>query len=524
MNEFFKKEMLTIMWEEQKKIALENKIRELNLSGGIERIEKEHKKGKLTARERMELLFDNGEFIEINMLMKSRIEAEEVKKKHFLGDGVITGYGKVNGVTVYAASQDCTISGGAGGEAHVQKMCEAIELAIKTKSPFVCLCDSGGARIEEGVISLSAYSRLFQLNTQASGYIPQIAAIMGNCAGGSSYSPAMCDFIFMVENTSQFFITGPRVIKALTGESVTMDELGGPQVHSVKSGVANFVCKNDVECITEIKQFLSYITFAKTEFVENELYEKNTEQIESIIPEKMRKSYDVRKVISCIVDDNSFFEVSKDFARNMVVGFARLEGKSIGIVANQPCVLGGSIDSDASDKTARFVRFCDCFDIPLVVLVDVPGFYPGSKEEQKGILRHGAKILYSFSEATVPKITLIMRKAYGGAFCAMNSKAMGADVVFAWPICEIAVMGADGAVDVMFNKQIAGAENPHEFRQKQINKYEEKYLNPYFAASYGMVDEVILPENTRTKLINALNSLENKEVLVYKKKHGNIPL
>ena len=514
------------MWNKQKKENYLKVKEEALISGGLERLEKEHKKGKLTARERMELLFDDGKFIEINMLMKSRIDSEELKKKHYLGDGVITGYGKVNGKTVYAAAQDCTISGGAGGEAHVQKICEALELAIKTKSPFICLCDSGGARIEEGIISLSAYSRLFYLNTQASGYIPQIAAIMGNCAGGSSYSPAMCDYIFMVENTSQFFITGPRVIKALTGEDVTMNELGGTKVHGTQSGVANFVCKDDVECINEIRNLLNYIVDTKQQFVVQRkgTYEARAQRIENIVSENMRHSYDVRDVITCIVDEHSFFEVSREFAKNMVVGFARLEGKTIGIVANQPSVLGGAIDCDASDKSSRFVRTCDCFDIPLLVLVDVPGFYPGTSEEKKGILRHGAKMLYSFSEATVPKISLIMRKAYGGSYCAMNSKAMGADVVFAWPICEIAVMGADGAVDVMFNKQIAKAENPEQLRQEQIKKYEEKYLNPYFAASFGMVDEVILPEETRSKIIDAFYSLENKQVLTYKKKHGNIPL
>lgn len=496
------------------------------LSGGVERLEREHKKGKLTARERMELLFDNKEFTEINMLMKSRVESEEIKKKHYIGDGVISGYGKVNGKTVYAVAQDCTISGGAGGEAHVQKMCEALELALKTKSPFVCLCDSGGARIEEGIISLSAYSRLFYLNTQASGYIPQIAAIMGNCAGGSSYSPAMCDYIFMVKETSQFFITGPRVVKALTGQDVTMDELGGADVHSQNSGVAHFVCNNDTECIMEIRKLLGYIKEKEIAVLEKKKnnYGALGKEIEDIVTENTRRSYDVRQVISLLVDADSFFEVSKDFAKNMVVGFSRFEGKTVGIVANQPCVLGGSIDCDAADKCARFVRFCDSFDIPLLVMVDVPGFYPGVTEEKKGILRHGSKMLYAFSEATVPKVSLIMRKAYGGAYCAMNSKAMGSDMVFAWPICEIAVMGADGAIDVMFNKQIKNAENPEEYRQEQIIKYEEKYLNPYFAASYGMVDEVILPEETRMKLIKAFDSLKNKEISVYKKKHGNIPL
>lgn len=513
-------------WNKEVKETYNQKKQEALLSGGAERLEREHQKGKLTARERMELLFDNKEFTEIHMLVKSRVEAEEVKKKHYLGDGVIAGYGKVNGTTVYAVAQDCTVSGGAGGEAHVQKMCEALELALKTKSPFVCLCDSGGARIEEGIISLSAYSRLFYLNTQASGYIPQIAAIMGNCAGGSSYSPAMCDYIFMVKNTSQFFITGPRVIKALTGEDVTMDELGGADVHSRYSGVSNFVCENDEDCISQIKELLGYINEKQLAVNTKRKvdYKAIGSQIEEIVTENTRRSYDVRQVISCLSDEKKFFEVSADFATNMVVGFCRLDGKTVGVVANQPAVMGGAIDCDAADKCARFVRFCDSFDIPLLVMVDVPGFYPGKAEEKKGILRHGSKMLYAFSEATVPKISLIMRKAYGGAYCAMNSKAMGADVVFAWPICEIAVMGADGAVDVMFNKQIKQAENPDEFRQEQIAKYEKKYLNPYFAASLGMVDEVVLPEETRAKIIEAFSALEGKQIVGYSKKHGNIPL
>lgn len=500
--------------------------KEAYLSGGKERLDREHQKGKLTARERMQLLFDDGVYTEISMLMKSRINTEELQKKHYIGDGIIAGYGKINGSIVYAVAQDCTVSGGAGGEAHVKKMCETLELAIETKSPFVCLCDSGGARIEEGIISLSAYSKLFYLNTQASGYIPQIAAVMGNCAGGSSYSPAMCDFVFMVENTSQFFITGPKVIKALTGEDVSMNELGGSQIHSEKSGVANFVCKDDKQCIGEIRRLLKFVSQTEDVFRKSDLdsYKTKGKKIEDIVPENTRQIYDVREVINNIVDSEEFMEMSREFAKNMVTGFARIEGKTIGIVANQPSVMGGAIDCDAADKSSRFVRFCDCFDIPLLVLVDVPGFYPGKVEESKGILRHGSKMLYAFSEATVPKVTLIMRKAYGGAYCAMNSKDMGADMVFAWPICEIAVMGADGAVDVMFQKKIALADDPERYRKEKIDAYIEKYLNPYFAAAHGMVDEVVLPEDTREKIAKALNALETKHVLSYKKKHGNIAL
>lgn len=495
-------------------------------AGGTERIEKQHKRGKLTARERMEALFDNGQFDEIDMLLKSRVEVPELNKKHYLGDGVVAGHGKIGGVRVYAVSQDCTISGGAGGEAHVNKICDTLELAIKTKSPIVFLCDSGGARIEEGIISLAAYSRLFRLNTEASGYIPQIAAIMGNCAGGSSYSPVMCDFLFMVKNTGQCFITGPKVIKALTGETITMDDLGGSHIHSQYSGQAHFVSENDNECISDIRRLIGYLEQPLVDYVLDRInrYPIWGREIKDIVSENKRRPYDVIEVINRLVDEGKFMEVLPEFAKNMVVGFARMEGKTVGIVANQANHLGGSIDCDASDKCARFVRTCDCFDIPLLVLVDVPGFFPGQAEEKKGILRHGCKMLYAFSEATVPKISLIMRKAYGGAYCAMNSKDLGADLVFAWPICEIAVMGADGAVDVMFHKKIEAADDPDKCREDEIKKYEDKYLNPYFAASYGMVDEVIMPEETRAKICESFKALEGKVVNKCEKKHGNIAL
>ena len=499
---------------------------EVYAAGGRERQEAQHARGKLTARERLGLLFDGGLFEEIEMYVKSRVELGEVKKQHFSGDGVIAAYGKVNGIPVYAVSQDATISGGAGGEAHVNKICRTLELAIKNRRPIVYLCDSGGARIEEGIISLSAYSRLFYLNTQASGLIPQIAAIMGNCAGGSRYFPAMCDFIFMVRKTGQFFITGPRVIKALTGEDVTMDELGGAEVHGRYSGQAHFVCGDDKECISGIRKLLDYITCTRKKYENRRKIDYTAEgkSIEDIVPEYKKKSYDVREVVGKICDDGEFMEVLPDFAANLVTGFCRLDGRTVGIVANQPRVIGGSLDCDSADKCARFVRVCDCYDIPVLVFEDVPGFYPGSREEKKGILRHGCKMLYAFAEATVPKITVIMRKAYGGAYCAMNSRELGADMVFAWPICEIAVMGADGAVDIMFHRQIREAVDPEVFRKKEIDRYEEKYLTPYFAAAYGMVDEVIMPEETRDRLVKAFAALENKQVQVYEKKHGNIAL
>lgn len=512
-------------WSINKKNRSMDIRQEALISGDEKRIEKEHKKGKLTARERMNLFFDNQTYTELEMLSKSHVELGEVKKQHYSGDGVITGYGEVNGTIVFAVAQDCKISGGAGGETHVNKICRALELAIKMKAPIVFLCDSGGARIEEGIVSLSAYSRLFYLNTQASGYIPQIAAIMGNCAGGSSYSPAMCDFVFMVENTGQFFITGPKVIKALTGEDITMNELGGTEIHGKYSGQAHYICKNDTDCIEQIKCLLKYLTIKQIEQMKTKVdYVKLGESIEDIIPENPRKSYDVRDVIEKLVDNKEFFEINQKFAMNIVVGFSRLDGKTIGIVANQPQTLGGSIDCDAADKCSRFIRTCDCFDIPLLVMVDVPGFYPGEREEKKGILRHGSKVLFSFAEATVPKISLVMRKAYGGAYCAMNSKNLGADIVFAWPICELAVMGADGAVDVLFNRELKAEENSDSLREKKIAEYEEKYLNPFFAAAYGMIDDVILPCETRNRLIVAFKGLESKSSEKINKKHDNIPL
>ncbi len=497
---------------------------ELFLAGGQKRIDIQHSRGKLTARERMQVLFDDGEFNEIEMYSKSQVVLEDVKKKQFLGDGVVCGYGLVNGKTVYAVSEDATISGGASGATQVGKMCRTIEQAILAKKPFVMLCESGGARIEEGIMSLSAHSRLFLDNTRASGYIPQIAAIMGNCAGGSSYSPAMCDFIFMVDKTGQLFITGPKVIKAMVGMDVTMEELGGASVHSHYSGQAHFVYQNDLECIEGIKELLEYVTVPKRDYVCTTDYRSLGKDIENVVPEDKRYPYDVKEVVRRIVDDQAFMEVLPLFARNMVTGFARLEGRSIGIVANQANCNGGALDCDAADKCARFVRFCDCFDIPLLTLVDVPGYLPGIDQEMKGILRHGSKILYAFAEATVPQVSLILRKAYGGAYCAMDSKALSSDIAFAWPICEFAVMGAGGAVDVIYHKQLEEAEEPAKLRAELIRKYEDKYLDPYFAAMCGMIDEVILPEETREKIVKAFNSLENKKVETLPKKHGNISL
>lgn len=513
-------------WNDKYKQELETAVDEVYLSGGQDKIDNLHCKQKLTARERIEALFDDKQYTEIQMFVKTRIEMEDIPKKHYLGDGVVAAFGKINERIVYAVAQDSTVSGGAGGETQVNKICRTLELALENHAPMVFLCDSGGARIEEGILSLAAYSRLFYLNTKASGEILQIAAIMGNCAGGSSYSPAMCDFLFMVKNQSQLFITGPKVIQSLTGERVTMNELGGSEIHSKYSGQANFVVENDRECIDKIRNLLAFFQQGKMKQISRKDvdYRKRGKDIEEIIPEYSRKAYDVKKVICKIIDDDSFMEVSEEFALNMVIGLARLDGRTIGIVANQPNYLGGAIDCDAADKCARFVRTCDSFNIPILVLVDVPGFYPGAIEEKKGILRHGSKILYAFSEATVPSVTLIMRKAYGGAYCAMNSKDLGADMVYAWPICEIAVMGADGAVDVIYHKEIAIAENKEEYVRERVKNYEDTYLNPYYAASYGLIDEIILPENTRQKLVLAFEGLEGKRTNSISKKHGNITL
>ena len=499
---------------------------ELFLAGGKKKIDIQHDRGKLTARERMQVLFDNGEFNEIEMYSKTQLDLEDVKKKHFLGDGVVCGYGYVNGKIVYAISEDATISGGASGAIQVEKMCRTLEQATIARKPFVMLCESGGARIEEGIMSLSAHSRLFRDNTKASGYIPQIAAIMGNCAGGSAYSPAMCDFIFMVNKTGQFFITGPKFIKAIIGAEVSMEELGGASVHSQYSGQAHFVYDNDRACIEGIKELLEYVTLPQSEYVNKSRtnYKALGKSLEAIVPENKRIPYDVREVIKRLVDDQKYMEVLPAFAKSMVTAFARMEGKTIGIVANQANFNGGALDCDAADKCSRFVRFCDCFDIPLLTLVDVPGYMPGVDQERKGILRHGSKILYAYAEATVPQVSLILRKAYGGAYCAMDSKALGCDIAFAWPICEFAVMGAGGAVDVIYHKQLEEAQEPEKLRAELIKKYEDKYLDPYFAATCGMIDEVILPEETREKIITAFNSLSDKKQSFLPKKHGNISL
>ncbi len=491
--------------------------------GGTDRIQKQHSEGKLTARERLHLLFDDGSFTEIGGLVEARHASLERVHKNIPGDGVITGYGRVNGRLVFASSEDFTVMGGTLGEAHARKICVIQDMALKMRAPIVLINDSGGARIEEGVCSLSGYSGMFLRNTRASGMIPQIAAIMGPCAGGACYSPAICDFIFMVEKSSYMFITGPQIVKSVTGEVVSLEDLGGDRVHMEKSGVTHFSCPDDRSCLEAIRELLGYLpqnSEEKPPCCQGTAVDRSGE-IEEIVPQNPKKPYDVRDVISTMVDEGSFIEVQSQWARNAVIGLGRMDGKTVGFVANQPAFMGGSLDYHSSDKMARFIRMCDCFNIPLVVLVDVPAFLPGSQQEHNGIIRHGAKLLYAFSEASVPKITLIMRKAYGGAYIAMNSKFMGADLVLVWPIAEIAVMGAEGAVEIMYRKELR--EEP-EKRDQLIEQYAEQYMNPCLAAARGYIDEVIEPKDTRARIASALEALSGKRGERIGKKHGNIPL
>ncbi len=506
---------------------LKDKLKESKLGGGQKRIDAQHKKGKLTARERLELLLDRNSFEEIGGLVTHRSTNFGLEKTKFLGDGVVTGYGTVRGRLVYVYSQDFTVLGGSLAEAHAEKICKIMELAMKNGVPIIGLNDSGGARIQEGVVSLGGYADIFYNNTQASGVIPQLSAIMGPCAGGAVYSPALTDFIFMTKNTSYMFVTGPNVVKAVTNEEVTAEELGGAETHMVKSGVTHFACENELDTIENLKTLISYIPQNCEEIPENLPYEFQDEkrpQLDLVIPENPNQPYDVIKIIHQLSDSDSFFEVHREFAENIVVGFARLAGRSIGIIANQPAVLAGVLDVDASVKGARFVRFCDAFNIPLLVLEDVPGFLPGTDQEWNGIITNGAKLLYAFCEATVPRITVITRKAYGGAYDVMNSKHIGADMNFAWPTAEIAVMGAKGAAEIIFKKEIINSKNPKDKLKEKQDEYAAIFANPYNAASRGYVDEVIFPSDTREKLIKAFKISENKKMTKPKKKHGNIPL
>lgn len=538
-------------WNEAVK-DLENRRGKAFLGGGQLKIDKQHAQGKLTARERLEILFDKDTFTEVDGFMESRIDDFELDKKRVPGDGVVTGYGEIDGRLVFAASEDFTVIGGTLGEYHSFKITRMQDMAMDMKVPFICINDSGGARIEEGISSLSGYSGIFLRHTKASGMIPQIAVILGPCSGGACYAPAICDFVFMVKDISKMFITGPNVVKTVINEEVSVEELGGADVHARKSGVSHFTFNTEKECLMGVRKLLTYLpgNFEETAPVippgdkENLLLAANKmvnklpfrksqpgsgsdnscENLRDIVPDNSRKSYNVKEVIRCIVDNGSFFEVQKHFATNAVVGFARMNGESIGVIANQPNQMYGSLDYNASDKIARFIRFCDCFNLSLVTLVDVPAFLPGTAQEHSGIIRHGAKVLYAYSEATVPKISLIMRKAYGGAYIAMNSKEMGADMVFAWPIAEIAVMGAEGAVNIAFKRKIKAASDPELMRSQCKKEYEDRFLNPYVAASRGYVNEVIKPEESREKILKALRALKSKKTEAPRKKHGNIPL
>ncbi|MDP4265535.1 MAG: acyl-CoA carboxylase subunit beta [Bacteroidota bacterium] len=506
---------------------LREKIKEGKMGGGSKRIASQHQKGKLTARERVELLMDPGSFEEIGALVIHRTKDFGMEDQQFYGDGVITGYGTINGRLVYVYAQDFTVFGGALSETHAEKICKVMDLAMKTGAPVVGLNDSGGARIQEGVRSLGGYADIFYRNVMSSGVIPQISAIMGPCAGGAVYSPAMTDFTLMVENTSYMFVTGPNVVKTVTNEDVSSEELGGASTHSTKSGVTHLTAVNDIECLEQVKKLLSYIPQNcedLTPKVPYTLGDETRDALETIIPASTNQPYDMRSVIEGIGDPDSFFEIHKDYADNIVVGFARLAGRSIGIIANQPMSLAGVLDIDSSKKAARFTRFCDCFNIPLLVLVDVPGFLPGTDQEWNGIITNGAKLLYALSEATVPRITVITRKAYGGAYDVMNSKHIGADMNFAWPTAEIAVMGAKGASEIIFKKEIAESPDPAKKLAEKEAEYADKFATPYLAAERGFIDEVIEPKETRKKLIKAFAMLENKVAKLPRKKHGNIPL
>lgn len=498
------------------------------LGGGQNRIDAQHKKGKLTARERIALVLDEGSFEEFDMLTRHRSTAFGLAKERPLGDGVVTGYGTIDGRTVYIFSQDFTVFGGSLSEVHAEKIVKIMKMAMKNGAPVIGLNDSGGARIQEGVVSLGGYADIFLLNTLASGVIPQISAIMGPCAGGAVYSPAITDFVMMVKNTSYMFVTGPNVVKTVTHEEITSEDLGGAVTHATKSGVAHFAAENELDCLMKIRKLFSYLPSNNMEdppYIQtDDATDRCEETLKTIIPDNPNKPYNIKDVISLITDVGDFFEVHEDYAQNIVVGFARLGGKSVGIVANQPAVLAGVLDIDSSLKGARFVRFCDAFNIPLIVFEDVPGFLPGSDQEWRGIIKHGAKLLYAFCEATVPKITVITRKAYGGAYDVMNSKHVRGDLNYAWPTAEIAVMGAKGAVEIIFKKEIESSSDPVNTENKLIDEYKDKFANPYNAAERGYIDDVIEPQFTRPKLIKALTMLENKVDTNPKKKHGNIPL
>ncbi len=507
---------------------LQNLRRQIEQGGGPNKIQKQHDSGKKTARERLDMLFDEGSFVEIDAFVKHRCSEFNMAKTNAPGEGVVCGYGTVDGRLIYAYAQDFTVIGGSLGEMHAAKICKVMDMAAKMGAPIVGINDSGGARIQEGIDALKGFGDIFLRNTLSSGVVPQISLVLGPCAGGAVYSPAICDFIFMVEKTSQMFITGPAVVKSVTGEDVSFEELGGAGTHAAKSGVASKAFKTEEECFAELKRLLSFLPSNNLETAP--VYEcgddlnRLSEKLEDIVPEDVNKGYDIRDVIREVVDDGDFFEMFDKFAQNIVVGFARMNGATVGIIANQPKFMAGSLDCDSSDKGARFVRFCDGFNIPIITFTDVPGYLPGVNQEHSGVIRHGAKLLYAFSEATVPKINVIVRKAYGGAYIAMNSKHLGADMVFAWPTAEIAVMGPSGAANIIFKKDIAAADDPITARAEKIQEYTDKFANPYVAAARGYVDDVIEPDSTRPRIISALEMLAGKRETRPAKKHGNIPL
>jgi len=513
---------------DQKIETLQQMRQQANKGGGQQRIDQQHSRGKLTARERLAKLMDAGTFEEIDPFVTHRATDFGLAERRFLGDAVVTGYGRVEGRQVFAYAQDFTVFGGSVSEVVGQKLCKLMDLAAKTGCPLVGLNDSGGARIQEGALSLAAYGDIFLRNTLLSGVIPQISVIMGPSAGGAVYSPAITDFIFMVKGTGQMYITGPDVIKAVTGAEVTHEELGGASTHATRSGVAHFVYETEEECLDEVRRLLSFLPSNNLDdaplLSTTDPPTRSDTELSYIVPDEPNRPYDMREIIYRIVDDEGFMEVHQSFAPNVVVGFARFNGRSVGVVGNQPMYLAGVLDIDASVKASRFVRFCDCFNIPLVTLVDVPGFMPGVEQEYGGIIRHGAKLLYAYAEATVPKVCVLVRKAYGGAYIVMSSKHLRSDINLAWPSAEIAVMGPEGAVNIIYREQISQAEDPEKLRQELIAEYQEKFTSPYIAASRGFIDDVIDPAETRPRVIKVLEMLQNKRDSLPAKKHGNIPL
>jgi acetyl-CoA carboxylase carboxyltransferase component len=507
---------------------LQSRRRAIEQGGGEAKIKKQHDAGKLTARERILALMDEGSFVEVDAFVTHRCSQFGMTEVSAPAEGVVTGYGTVDGRLVYVYAQDFTVIGGSLGEMHAKKICKVMDMAMKMGAPIIGMNDSGGARIQEGIDALSGFGEIFKRNTLASGVIPQISVIMGPCAGGAVYSPALTDFVFMVEKTSQMFITGPAVVKSVTGEDVSSEELGGAASHSTKSGVAHFKAADDKECIEKIRRLLSFLPSNNLEeapySAPTDDINRLSEKLSTIVPDEPNKSYDMKEVIAEVVDNGDFFEIFEEYAKNIVIGLARMNGQTVGVVANQPKFMAGSLDVNSSTKAARFVRFCDSFNIPIVTFTDVPGYLPGVEQEHSGIIRHGAKLLYAYSEATVPLINVIVRKAYGGAYIAMSSKHLGADAVFAWPTSEIAVMGPDGAANIIFKKDIAASDNPIAMRQEKIEEYRNKFANPYEAARRGYVDDVIEPDSTRPRIIAALEMLAGKRDSRPSKKHGNIPV